>query len=339
MILSCNHISKAFGTDQILSDVSFHVEDQEKAAIVGINGAGKSTLLKIIVGELSPDTGESVLSRGKTLGYLAQHQDLESGRTIYEELKEVKRPIIEMEEQIRSLELQMRDAVGEALEQMLSTYSRLNHTFELENGYAWKSEIVGVLKGLGFNEDEFDKQVSTLSGGQKTRVSLGRLLLSKPDVILLETIHVRKLLESEAAAQAAKNIRKDEIDDLEKALITTIQEIRKLKTGQDNDFFQADAKFHRLILRASHNPVFEQCLEAMPNIMSLHQYWSLKMTTPMDEVVTYHCSIFENILIHNEAGAREAMMAHLSRVEELLARKVPEEKEGESPVPKVWYTT
>ena len=185
MILSCNHISKAFGTDQILSDVSFHVEDQEKAAIVGINGAGKSTLLKIIVGELSPDTGESVLSRGKTLGYLAQHQDLESGRTIYEELKEVKRPIIEMEEQIRSLELQMRDAVGEELEQMLSTYSRLNHTFELENGYAWKSEIVGVLKGLGFNEDEFDKQVSTLSGGQKTRVSLGRLLLSKPDVILL----------------------------------------------------------------------------------------------------------------------------------------------------------
>ena len=186
MILSCNHISKAFGTDQILSDVSFHVEDQEKAAIVGINGAGKSTLLKIIVGELSPDTGESVLSRGKTLGYLAQHQDLESGRTIYEEIKEVKRPIIEMEEQIRSLELQMRDAVGEELEQMLSTYSRLNHTFELENGYAWKSEIVGVLKGLGFNEDEFDKQVSTLSGGQKTRVSLGRLLLSKPDVILLD---------------------------------------------------------------------------------------------------------------------------------------------------------
>lgn len=186
MILSCNHISKAFGTDQILSDVSFHVEDQEKAAIVGINGAGKSTLLKIIVGEFSPDTGESVLSRGKTLGYLAQHQDLESGRTIYEELKEVKRPIIEMEEQIRSLELQMRDAVGEELEQMLSTYSRLNHTFELENGYAWKSEIVGVLKGLGFNEDEFDKQVSTLSGGQKTRVSLGRLLLSKPDVILLD---------------------------------------------------------------------------------------------------------------------------------------------------------
>lgn len=186
MILSCNHVSKAFGTDQILSEVSFHIEDQEKAAIVGINGAGKSTLLKIIVGELAADQGDVVLSRGKTLGYLAQHQDLESGRTIYEELKEVKRPIIEMEEQIRSLELRMKDASGEELEQMLSAYSRLNHTFELENGYAWQSEITGVLKGLGFTEDEFGKAVSTLSGGQKTRVSLGRLLLSKPDIILLD---------------------------------------------------------------------------------------------------------------------------------------------------------
>ena len=186
MILSCNHINKAFGTDQILSDVSFHIEDQEKAAIVGINGAGKSTLLKIIVGELAADQGEVVLSKGKTLGYLAQHQDLDSSRSIYEELKEVKRPIIEMEQQIRSLELKMKDAQGEELEQMLSAYSRLNHTFELENGYAWQSEITGVLKGLGFCEDEFDKKVTTLSGGQKTRVSLGRLLLSRPDVILLD---------------------------------------------------------------------------------------------------------------------------------------------------------
>lgn len=186
MILSCSHISKAFGTEQILSEVSFHIEDQEKAAIVGINGAGKSTLLKIIVGELTADTGEVVLSKGKTLGYLAQHQDLDSSKTIYEELKEVKRPIIEMEQQIRSLELSMQHASGEDLEQLLSSYSRLNHTFELENGYAWKSELTGVLKGLGFTEEEFSKEVSTLSGGQKTRVSLGKLLLSKPDVILLD---------------------------------------------------------------------------------------------------------------------------------------------------------
>ena len=145
MILSCSHISKAFGTDQILSEVSFHIEDHEKAAIVGINGAGKSTLLKIIVGELPSDTGDVVLSRGKTLGYLAQHQDLESSRTIYEELREVKRPVIEMEQQIRSLEIQMKDAKGEDLEQMLSAYSRLNHDFELENGYAWQSQVTGVL--------------------------------------------------------------------------------------------------------------------------------------------------------------------------------------------------
>lgn len=186
MILSCNHINKAFGTDEILSEVSFHIEDQEKAAIVGINGAGKSTLLKIIVGELAADSGEVVLAKGKTLGYLAQHQDLDSSRTIYEELKEVKQPIIDMEQQIRELEVNMQNASGEDLEQMLSTYSRLSHTFELENGYAWKSELTGVLKGLGFTEDEFDKTVSTLSGGQKTRVSLGKLLLSRPDIILLD---------------------------------------------------------------------------------------------------------------------------------------------------------
>ncbi len=186
MILSCNRISKTFGTDLILSEVSFHIEDHEKAAIVGINGAGKSTLLKIIVGELTADSGEVVLSKGKTMGYLAQHQDLESNRSLYEELREVKRPIIEMEQQIRTLELQMKDASGEKLEQMLSAYSRLNHTFELENGYAWQSEITGVLKGLGFSEEEFGKQISTLSGGQKTRISLGKLLLSRPDIILLD---------------------------------------------------------------------------------------------------------------------------------------------------------
>ena len=131
MILSCNHIRKAFGTNQILSEVSFHIEDHEKAAIVGINGAGKSTLLKIIVGELAADSGDVILSRGKTLGYLAQHQDLDSARSIYEELREVKRPVIEMEQQIRTLELQMKDAAGDELEQMLAAYSRLNHSFEL----------------------------------------------------------------------------------------------------------------------------------------------------------------------------------------------------------------
>lgn len=165
MILSCSHISKSFGTDVILNDVSFHIEDYEKAAIVGINGAGKSTLLKIIVGELSADQGDAVLSKGKTLGYLAQHQDLTSHKTIYEELLEVKRPIIEMEEKIRSLEIQMKHVTGAELDQMLDTYTRLNHEFELANGYSYQSEITGVLKGLGFAEEDFTKEISTLSGG------------------------------------------------------------------------------------------------------------------------------------------------------------------------------
>ena len=186
MILSCSHISKSFGTDVILNDVSFHIEDYEKAAIVGINGAGKSTLLKIIVGELSADQGDAVLSKGKTLGYLAQHQDLTSHKTIYEELLEVKRPIIEMEEKIRSLEVQMKHVTGAELDQMLDTYTRLNHEFELANGYSYQSEITGVLKGLGIAQEDFTKEISTLSGAQKTRVSLGKLLLSRPDIIMLD---------------------------------------------------------------------------------------------------------------------------------------------------------
>lgn len=186
MILSCNNIGKAFGSDVILDQVSFHIEEHEKAAIVGINGAGKTTLLKIIIGEIPPDTGDVVVSKGKTLGYLAQHQELESSRTIYDEVLEIKRPIIQMEERIRKLEQKMKDASGQELESMLSEYSRLNHQFELENGYAYQSEVIGVLKGLGFTEEEFQKKVTILSGGQKTRVSLGKLLLSNPDIILLD---------------------------------------------------------------------------------------------------------------------------------------------------------
>lgn len=186
MILSCNQIVKSFGTDSILENVSFHIEEREKAAVVGINGAGKSTLFKILIGELSPDSGQVIISKGKTLGYLAQHQDLESGRTIFDELLEVKKPILLMEQRLRELELLMKHESGDALEQLYQTYSRLSHEFELMNGYAWQSEITGVLKGLGFDESEFSKPVATLSGGQKTRVSLGKLLLSKPDIILLD---------------------------------------------------------------------------------------------------------------------------------------------------------
>lgn len=186
MILSCNNITKTFGTDTILSDCSFHIEEREKAAIVGPNGAGKSTLLKIIMGRLPADDGTVTISKDKTLGYLAQHQNLSSDGTIYDELLSVKKDIIALEEKIRETEQQMKNATGEQLDTLLDLYTKMNHQFELENGYAYQSEIVGVLKGLGFTEDDFSLPVNTLSGGQKTRVALGKLLLSKPDIILLD---------------------------------------------------------------------------------------------------------------------------------------------------------
>lgn len=186
MILSCNNITKTFGTDTILSDCSFHIEEREKAAIVGPNGAGKSTLLKIIMGRLPADDGTVTISKDKTLGYLAQHQNLSSDGTIYDELLSVKKDIIALEEKIRETEQQMKNATGEQLDTLLDLYTKMNHQFELENGYAYQSEIVGVLKGLGFTEDDFSLPVNTLSGGQKTRVALGKLLLSRPDIILLD---------------------------------------------------------------------------------------------------------------------------------------------------------
>lgn len=186
MILSCQNINKAFGTNEVLKNVNFHLEEREKAALIGPNGAGKSTLLKIIMQEMSADSGEIIISRGKTIGYLAQHQELISGHTIYEELLEVKQYILDMEEKIRIMEQNMKTVTGRELDELLASYSRLTHQFELENGYSCKSEIVGVLKGLGFTEDEFSKKVDTLSGGQKTRVALGKLLLSNPDIILLD---------------------------------------------------------------------------------------------------------------------------------------------------------
>lgn len=186
MILSCNNISKSFGTDVIIKSCSFNIEDHEKAAIVGINGAGKSTLLKIITGIEPADTGLVTLAKDKTLGYLSQQQNLNSDNTIYDELLSMKQYILDMEAQLRSIENQMKSADDTALETLMKKYSDLNHEFELNNGYAYKSEITGVLKGLGFAEEDFTLNVNTLSGGQKTRVALGRLLLSKPDIILLD---------------------------------------------------------------------------------------------------------------------------------------------------------
>ena len=138
------------------------------------------------MGEYQADSGEVIIAKDRTIGYLAQHQKLSGDNTIYDELLSVKKDIIELEQKIRRLELEMHSKEGVELETVMEAYSKSTHQFELQNGYAYKSEVVGVLKGLGFDESDFEKKMNTLSGGQKTRVALGRLLLSKPDIIMLD---------------------------------------------------------------------------------------------------------------------------------------------------------
>ncbi|MCL2254628.1 MAG: ATP-binding cassette domain-containing protein, partial [Lachnospiraceae bacterium] len=186
MLLSCQNISKSFIEKIIIQNISFHVEDNDKIAIVGANGTGKTTLLKIITGELIPDTGQVVSARDKTLGYLAQNQAVSSDNNIYDELLSVKAGLINLENQIRETERLMKEASEALLLQLMDTYTRLTHDFEFAGGYAYRSEVTGVLKGLGFSESEFDQPVRNLSGGQKTRVALGKLLLTNPDLILLD---------------------------------------------------------------------------------------------------------------------------------------------------------
>ncbi len=186
MVLACQNISKAYGAHEILNHIDFHIEAKEKLAIVGINGAGKSTLLKIIMKEETADEGQIIIGKDVSLGYLAQHQDIYYGKTIYEELLDVKQETIELETQLRQLETDMKHLSGEELEEAFRRYNHLNHIFEMQDGYAFESRITGILKGLGFSEEEFDRPVAELSGGEKTRVALGRLLLSKPDVLLLD---------------------------------------------------------------------------------------------------------------------------------------------------------
>lgn len=186
MILSVNHIHKSFQEVPVLRDVSFHIEEYDKTAVVGINGAGKTTLLRIIMGELSADEGVVTFAKDKTVGYLSQHQAVSSENTIYDELLSVRQNIIDLEQRMRSAELQMKTASEDQLSGLMEHYANLTHAFESANGYAYRSELTGVLKGLGFEENEFSKSVETLSGGQKTRVALGKLLLQKPDLIILD---------------------------------------------------------------------------------------------------------------------------------------------------------
>jgi len=186
MILACQNISKSFGDVEILKSVNFHIEEHDKLAVVGVNGAGKTTLLRVILGEEEPDTGTVVRARDIRIGYLSQHQDISFDNTVYQEMEQAKQYLIDMERRLRELEADMKHAEGAELEKILEAYNRLSTRYDHENGYAYESEITGVLKGLGFAESDYDRDINSLSGGQKMRIALGRLLLSRPDVILLD---------------------------------------------------------------------------------------------------------------------------------------------------------
>ncbi|MFZ1437272.1 MAG: ATP-binding cassette domain-containing protein, partial [Anaerostipes hadrus] len=186
MILSCQNICKTFVEKPVLQNISFHLNENDRLAIIGYNGAGKSTLLKILIGEISSDDGEISLKKDASIGYLAQHQDHTFHHTIFDELLSVKKEVIELDEQMRTYEQEMKHLTGDALEQKMNQYTNATHKFEQLNGFAYKSEITGILKGLGFSEEDFSKEINTLSGGQRTRVALGKLLLKNPDILLLD---------------------------------------------------------------------------------------------------------------------------------------------------------
>lgn len=186
MILNATNISKSFGSNEIIKSATFLINEHEKAAIVGVNGAGKTTLLKILTGEEQADSGSVTLAKDAKLGYLRQINNVDSTLSIIDELYTVIEPILDMEKRILKMQNEMRHLTGEKLEKLYSSYTVLTHNYELMDGYAAKSKVVGILKGLGFEEADFDRKINTLSGGQKTRVFLAKLLLEEPDIILLD---------------------------------------------------------------------------------------------------------------------------------------------------------
>lgn len=186
MILQCSHITKSFLTDIILNDISFHINDNEKAAIVGINGSGKSTLLKIIMNELEADSGEVIISKDISIGYFAQNQEYNSGKSILDEMHGARPEVEELGRRLDQLSVQMDNTKGEGLEALIKQYDQARHRFEQLGGYSYESEITGVLKGLGFNESDFNQPVQSLSGGEKTRVALAMMLLKNPDLVILD---------------------------------------------------------------------------------------------------------------------------------------------------------
>jgi len=186
LILNATNISKSFGSNEIIKDANFLVNEHEKVAIVGVNGAGKTTLLKILTGEEHADSGNVILAKDAKLGYLRQINNVDSTLSIIDELYTVIEHILNMEKRMLEMQEQMQHLSGEALEELYSSYTALTHSYELMDGYAAKSKVIGILKGLGFDENDFDRKINTLSGGQKTRVFLAKLLLEEPDIILLD---------------------------------------------------------------------------------------------------------------------------------------------------------
>ena len=186
MILNATNISKSFGSNEIIKDANFLVNEHEKVAIVGVNGAGKTTLLKILTGEERADSGNVILAKDAKLGYLRQINNVDSTLSIIDELYTVIEHILNMEKRMLEMQEQMQHLSGEELEALYSSYTALTHSYELMDGYAAKSKVIGILKGLGFDENDFERKINTLSGGQKTRVFLAKLLLEEPDIILLD---------------------------------------------------------------------------------------------------------------------------------------------------------
>ncbi|MCF6465268.1 ABC-F family ATP-binding cassette domain-containing protein [Clostridium sp. Cult2] len=190
IVLSCNNISKTYVVDKILDNISFTIEDGDKIGLIGLNGSGKTTLFNILVGEISKDEGDIYVQKDLNIGYLRQHTDINSDKTVFRECLQVFQPLIDMEKNLRELEhqisLESDKGKSENLNKIMIKYSYLLEEFNNQNGYGYKSEIKGVLKGLGFNEEDFDKEINVLSGGQKARLSLAKLLLEKPDLLLLD---------------------------------------------------------------------------------------------------------------------------------------------------------
>lgn len=304
MILACNHIDKAFSEDMILKDATFHINDQERVAIVGINGAGKTTLLRIIVGELEADAGEVIHAKDTTLGYLPQQQGYHSDNSIYEELLAVKSDVIEMDRQIRAMEQEMTHAEGIELEKLLEKYNRLQTSFESGDGYAYKSKVLGVINGLGFGGDTMHQCINNLSGGQKTRVALGKLLLMEPDLLILD--------------EPTNHLDLESIRWLENYLCTYRGSV--LIVSHDRYFLDRIAD---KIVEIDHGKVttfpgnytnYSEKKEALREAL-IHQYYNQQQEIRHQEAVIEKLKSFNREKSIRRAESREKMLSKIERVE------------------------